>query len=199
MVRATVSVREARLDDFPTMMQMWDELREQTSRVERVGPEPSSDEVFARLLAITADPSSRALVAAVGPELVGMTILTAAPSTPLCDQVAVHVHYLYVRESCRRRGAGKALLAAAAAFAEAVDAEHVTTSAPPQMRDTHRFYARLGFAPVVVRRSVPVGVLRRQLAAARPPNGVEHVLARRRMKRLRGAVNVSDLAARITR
>ena len=38
------------------------------------------------------------------------------------------------------------------------------TSVLPQLRETNRFYARLGFSPVVIRRSVPVSVLRRRLA-----------------------------------
>ena len=204
MARPAVSVRQVRLEDFPGVISLWDEQREQTSRIERTGPAPSHEEVTERLRTIAADPNSRALVATAGPELVGMTILRAAPATPLCDQLAVHVHYLYVRAPFRRRGAGTAFVAAAAAFAEEVGAEHVSASVPPQMRDTNRFYATLGFAPVVVRRSVPAAVLRRQLGATRLAGAAEHVLAQRRsMRRLRAAVNVSDLttraAARISR
>ena len=179
-------------------MQIWDELRQQGGRLERLGPAPTHGEAVERLRQICGDPASRTVLAVVGAEPVGMTILAAAPATPLSDELAVHVHYLYVRDRFRRRGAGRAMLAAAAAFAEEVGAEHVTTSAPPQLRDTNRFLARLGFAPVVVRRSVPVVVLRRRLVAAGVA-AADHILARRRMKRLRAAVNVSDLAARVSR
>lgn len=200
MARATVSVRTAGADDVPAVMQMWGEMREQASRIERAGPAPTHQEVVDRLRQINEDPTTRALLALVGAEPIGMTILTAAPTSPLCDQLAVHVHYLYVRELARRRGAGQAMLAAAAAFADEVGAEHVTTSAPPQLRDTNRFLARLGFAPVVVRRSVTVVMLRRQLGAARLAATPDHVLARARsMKRLRAAINVSDLAGRVSR
>jgi hypothetical protein len=34
---------------------------------------------------------------------------------------------------------------------------------PPAARDVNRFYARIGFAPMVVRRSAPVAQLRRRL------------------------------------
>lgn len=195
-----MSVREADLTDLPVLIQLWDELRQQSGRLERVGPAPTHGEVLERLRQICVDPSSRTLLAFSGDQAVGMAILAAAPATPLSDQLAVHVHYLYVREAYRRRGAGQAMLSAAAAFGEEVGAEHVTTSAPPQLRDTNRFLARLGFAPVVVRRAVPVAVLRRHLGAARVVAAPDHILARRRsMKRLRGSMNVGDLAARVTR
>ncbi len=34
---------------------------------------------------------------------------------------------------------------------------------PPTARDVNRFYARIGFAPLVVRRTAPIGHLRRKL------------------------------------
>ena len=82
-----------------------------------------------------------------------MTLLIESPYAPLFDQRAVHAHYLHVRDGFRRRGVGKALLAAAVAFAEEIGAEHVMTSVLPQMRETQRFYARLGLQS---RRRTPV-------------------------------------------
>lgn len=150
----------------------------------------SADDSFAvRLQAITQDPDSRALVATVDGEVAGMVVLEVTPYAPLFAQRAVHAHYLHVREDYRRHGVGRALLAAAVTFAEEVGAEHIMTSVPPQMRDTQRFYARLGFAPVVVRRSVSVSVLRRRLSGVAGPNLTEHLVARRRtLRRVRAAV-----------
>jgi hypothetical protein len=64
----------------------------------------------------------------------------------------------------------------------------------PHLRETQRFYARLGFGPVVVRRSVPVSMLRRRLAGDARATQVDNVLARRRtLRRVRAAVaRVSD-------
>ena len=119
-----------------------------------------------------------------------MAVLTCAQYAPLFDQTAVHVHYLHVREGNRRRGVGKALLAAAASFAEEVGAEHLITSVLPQLRETNRFYARLGFSPVVIRRSVPVTVLRRCLMAQGVPGATDNVLIRRRtLRRVRAAMS----------
>jgi GNAT superfamily N-acetyltransferase len=181
-------VREASVDDTPALLAMWSELRAMGGRIERLMPGPDTEALQARVEWVRDDPSSRALVAVVDDdEVAGMTLLTESPYAPLFEQRAVHAHFLHVRDGYRRRGVGKALLAAAVAFAEEVGAEHVMTSVLPQMRETQRFYARLGFGPVVVRRSAPVSVLRRRLAG--PVGAAEHVVARRRtLRRVRAAV-----------
>lgn len=189
MPRPTLAVRDAGPDDLPALMTMWDELRETGSRIERVIPSSDENGMLERLEQVRRDPSSRALVATVDGEVAGMTVLTASSYAPLFDQRAVHAHYLHVRESFRRRGVGRALLAAAVHFADESGAEHVTTSVPPSLRDTQRFYARLGFGPVVVRRSVPVAVLRRRLGGTASATIADHLVARRRtLRRVRAAV-----------
>jgi GNAT superfamily N-acetyltransferase len=170
-------------------MVMWDEMREMGGRIDRAMPPSAEAGVLERLEAVTQDPRSCALVAVVDREVVGMTVLTATSYAPLFDQRAVHAHYLHVRDGFRRRGVGKALLTAAVAFADDFGAEHVLTSVPPQLRETHRFYARLGFGPVVVRRSVPVSVLRRRLGGSTATSISDHLVARRRtLRRVRAAV-----------
>lgn len=187
MTRPSVVVRDAGPEDLPALLTMWDELRSMGTRLERVMPAADGAAVLARLAAVDEDPCSRALVAVVDDEVAGMTILSVTPYAPLFDQRAVHAHYLHVRDGFRRQGVGKALLGAAVALADESGAEHVITSVLPQMRETQRFYARLGFGPVVVRRSAPVSVLRRRLAG--PVGAAEHVVARRRtLRRVRAAV-----------
>jgi GNAT superfamily N-acetyltransferase len=173
---------------------MWNELRDLSGRLDRTVPTASEDGVLDRLRAVADDPDSRALVALVDGKTAGMALLTGTVVSPLFDQSAVHVHYLHVREGARRKGVGHALLAAAVAYAEEIGAEHVITSVLPQLRETQRFYARLGFSPVVVRRSVPVSMLRRRLSKESRPTPVDDVLARRRtLRRVRAAVaRVSD-------
>jgi GNAT superfamily N-acetyltransferase len=185
-----VVVREATVQDTPSLLSMWAELRDAGGRIERMAPGPDDVALRSRLDQVAADPSSRALVAVVDDdEVAGMVLLTEAPYAPLFDQRAVHAHYLHVREGFRRRGVGKALLAAAVAFADEVGAEHVMTSVLPQLRETQRFYARLGFSPVVVRRSVPTTALRRRLAASGSTALSDHLVARRRsMRRVRAAM-----------
>lgn len=189
MARPAVAVRDARPGDLPALLLMWDELREMGSRLERAMPASAAQGALDRLEAVSRDPSSRALVGVVDGEVAGMVLLTATTYAPLFDQRAVHADYLHVRDGFRRRGVGKALLAAAVGFADEEGAEHVITSVLPQMRDTQRFYARLGFGPMVVRRSVPVSILRRRLAGPSAPSTADHLVARRRtLRRLRAAV-----------
>ena len=190
MGRPIIVVRDACPDDLPVVLEMWDELREIGGRLERVTPPATIDGALDRLLAIKRNPDERALIATIGDTVAGMAVLTCAQFAPLFDQNAVHVHYLHVRDGSRRRGVGKALLAAAASFAEEVGAEHVITSVLPQLRETNRFYARLGFSPVVIRRSVPVSVLRRCLMAQGVPGAADNVLVRRRsLRRVRAAIS----------
>ena len=190
MSRPAVVVREATVDDTPALLAMWSELRDMGGRIERLMPGPDAEGLRERLAWVATDPSSRVLVAIVDDdEVAGMTLLVESPYAPLFEQRAVHAHYLHVRDGFRRRGVGKALLAAAVAFAEEVGAEHVMTSVLPQMRETQRFYARLGFSPVVVRRSAPVSVLRRRLAPSGATSVTDNLLARRRsLRRVRAAV-----------
>lgn len=194
MTRPTVDVRDAGPDDLPALLAMWRELRDLGGRLERTMPPASEDGVLDRLKAISDDPQSRAVVALVDGQVAGMAVFTSSDYAPLFDQMAVHVHYLHVRESCQRRGVGHALLAAAVTMADEVGAEHVITSVLPQLRDTQRFYARLGFGPVVVRRSVPVSMLRRRLVGEARSTSADNLLARRRtLRRVRAAVaRVSD-------
>jgi len=180
-------VREAGPDDLPALLDGWGELRVMGSRLERVMHAADDSAVLDRLAAVERDPCSRALVAVVDGEVAGMAVLSVTPYAPLFDQRAIQAHYLHVRDGFRRQGVGKALLAAAVAFADETGAEHVLTSVLPQMRDTQRFYARLGFSPLAVRRSAPASILRRRLAG--PAGAAEHVLARRRtLRRVRAAV-----------
>jgi len=189
VTRPSVAVRDARDEDLAALMQMWDEMREMGSRLERVIPPSAEQGVLERLEAVTQDPRSRALVATIDDEVAGMALFTVTSYAPLFDQRAVHAHYLHVRDGFRRMGVGKALLAAAVALADESGAEHVVTSVLPQMRETQRFYARLGFSPVVVRRSVPVNALRRRLAGGTSGTLADHLVARRRtLRRVRAAV-----------
>ena len=189
MTRPSVTVRDAVPDDLPALLLMWNELRDHSGRLERGMPAATEDGVLDRLKAVEDDPGSRALVGVVDGEPAGFAVLTHSAYAPLFDQKAVHVHYLHVREGFRRRGVARALLCSSVALAEELGAEHIVTSVSPQLRDTQRFYARLGFAPVVVRRSVPVSMLRRRLAGDLRATVTDNVLARRRsLRRVRAAV-----------
>ena len=60
------------------------------------------------------------LVAVSGDAVVGMALAVLSPVSPFISFQVVHVDYLHVRQGYERRGVGKALLAAATAYADEV-------------------------------------------------------------------------------
>ncbi len=191
MARAEIVVREAAPHDVPSLARQWGEIKKAAGRSDRLAPLPSFDRVSTYLRHGPRDPDQRVLVAAVDgeDEVIGFCVLFRQAFAPLYDGSSVHVHYLHVADRCRRRGVGRALVAAAATFADEVAADHVVTNVYPQLRDCNRFFARLGFAPVITRRVVALPALRRRLALEARAGLVDEVLARRAsVRRVRAAL-----------
>jgi len=166
-----VRVRTVSLEDLPVLLALGEELREQLleapSRA-RAGATGKAA-LEQRYRDAIADPE-RHLVLAVtgtpeGEQVLGMAMLTVATTNALLDLPAVHVTHVVVAGRQRRRGAGRALVAAAAAFADERGVDQLVVSVNPASRDAARFFARLGFAPAAVRRTAPVSVVRRRLAS----------------------------------
>ena len=191
MARPYVSVREATPDDLPDLLQMWKELRQVGSRMDRAAPPATEEGILARLAEAQSNPDVRVVVATIGDEVVGMAVFTHQPFAALFDARAAHVHYLHVRAPHRRKGVGRALVGASVTFAEEHGAEHVITSVYPQLREANRFYARLGFGPMVVRRIAAVPALRRKLAVDARVCALEDVLERRRSLRKSGRLRAA--------
>lgn len=198
MARPSPRVRPATAADLPALLSLGSELREQlvpTETVRRRGAAFGAQHALeARYCDALADPHRHLLVVVDGAtdapeEVLGMALLTVAPANALLDHLAVHMSHSVVADRHRRRGAGRALVAAAAAFADERGVDQLMVSVPPGSREANRFFARLGFAPVAVRRSAPVrGVLRRLAAGdVHPP---EHLVRRRRrpVRTVRGAL-----------
>ncbi len=185
MGRGALRVRPATVDDVPALLALGDELRDAlvSSALEAGRPRgtPAGTRALLeqRYLEALADPE-RHLVVVVdeAEEPLGMALLTLASANALVDVPAVHMSHAVVADRHKRRGAGKALVCAAAGFAEARGIEQIVVSVHPGSRDANRFFARLGFAPLAVRRIAPVSVVRRRLALGdgRP---TDHVARRR--------------------
>jgi ribosomal protein S18 acetylase RimI-like enzyme len=175
--RAQVLVREAGPGDVDVLVGFGEALREAGAFPRRTGGGRPLAERYADALA---DPE-RKVVLAVGEddEPLGMAIFVQAPATYLLmDVPALHVTHVVVDDRHRRRGAGRAIVTAAAAHAEELGLEQVVVSVAPGARDANRFYARLGFAPLVTRRVAPVAALRRRLSGEH-----EQVVRRRALRR----------------
>jgi N-acetylglutamate synthase-like GNAT family acetyltransferase len=95
---------------------------------------------------------------------------------------AVHVTHLLVAPSHRRRGVGRALLAAAVHLADEHGVDRVLATAASGSREANRYLARLGFAPLVVHRVASTTALRRSLGIADVAGRVA-VLRRARLTR----------------
>jgi L-amino acid N-acyltransferase YncA len=116
-----------------------------------------------RLRSAVATPHCRVVLALADAEPAGMAVLRVVRPDPLSDSKVVQIAHVVVQPGKRRRGVGHALVAAAADFAEERGLEHVAAGVYPSLREASRFYARLGFAPVVLQRVAPVAIVRRRL------------------------------------
>jgi GNAT superfamily N-acetyltransferase len=163
--RSGLTVRPATVADLPGMVELQAEMREALGRrIPRSGEPTRSAEDH--LLAALADPDARVVVAVDGDlGIVGMASLHTATPTLLIESRVVHAGLVHVRRSARSNGVGRLLMVAAAAFAEETGADHVSVDVYPQHRESQRFYVRMGFAPLVVRRIAPLSLLKRRLGS----------------------------------
>lgn len=172
MARSVVRVRDAGPADL-------DPLLDFASRVLEAGDASSRSPIvrlavgamaqsqrdrYARLLA---DPEHRVvLVTDDQQRTVGAAIFSVDMISALLTLPVVYVSHVVVPELERDRSVGRALVEAATTFAEEIGAEHVVVGLNPAGRETNRFFARLGFAPLMMRRIASVPALRRVLTDA---------------------------------
>lgn len=178
-----VATRVATADDLPVLLELWDELRQVGGRAERAVNPLGSVDVAARLVDLMGDASCRVVIANTGGVPAGMAVLQVVTPDPLSDSSLMNIAHLIVGRSHRHHGIGYALIAAASDFAVERHVDHVFSSVYPSLREANRFFARLGFAPVAVRRIVPVAVLRRRLDSERGPGLADAVRRRTRLTR----------------
>ena len=190
MSRSLVFVREAVAADAVLLADLWADLL-------RRGDEHDHLADLSRVIAAAAeDPDQRLVVAEYDGRLAGAVHLRLTTITPLNLDLSVQVMSPEVFPEFRRRGVGRALMDAAASWAEECGAGHLATAAPSGSRDGNRFLARLALAPVATLRLAPTTVVRAKLMAQRPPvarvpaRQLTHVLAVRRSMRRQGAGTV---------
>jgi ribosomal protein S18 acetylase RimI-like enzyme len=122
------------------------------------GAEGLAGETAGRDAAGADDPSGEA-----GEEILGMAVMEPDVLALLVEHRVAHLSHLLVAARHRRRGAGRALLAAAVGYADERGYDQIVVGVSPHSRDANRFYARRGFVPVVTHRLASVAVLRRSL------------------------------------
>lgn len=182
MAKVALHTRPAEQADLPALAELWEQLRSGGGPPVRMD-QPNGPESAQRLAAAVRQGSPRVVVAVAGADVVGMAVLGLVPVAPLAEALAVQLSGVVVRSGWRRRGVGHALVSAAAGYAEECGVDHVVASVYPHLREANRFYARLGFAPLAVRRVASVPALRRHLAPGE--RGLDPVVRRRSRARRR--------------
>lgn len=186
MTRPPVDVRRAGTPDVDDLLLLWLAAREEMGRGAR-SSSADPDTVRARLVIALQEDALQLVIARWAGKPAGYALMHTAALAPLMDGVVLHVEHLFVLPELRRHGIARALLSAVAGTAERYGADQVITGAPPGARETHRYLARLGFSPILVRRVVATAVLRRRLAGESRRGGLEDLLSRRRSLRARAS------------
>lgn len=194
MARGSVRIKLAEPGDLAGIVQF---VRAAVTTRTSVGPthvRRTDAQLMARYEAVLDDPARSLLIAmddAAGRDIVGMAVLAIDELSATITSPGVHVTHLVVASSHRRRGVGRALLAHAVRFAESHGIDHLAVAVLSDDRETHRYFARIGFAPLTVRRVASVSAVRRSLGLV--DSAVERRLSlpgQRRVRRTLGAARV---------
>jgi GNAT superfamily N-acetyltransferase len=196
MSRYMLEIRDALPEDAADLLALWTDAGAGARGAEPVTTR-SVEDAEAALAQIAADPDERFLVGTHDGDLVAALHLRRGPVSPLHTDMAVHTSYLLVRPALRKHGFARQLLDAAVGWAEEKDVSHVTAITTSTSRDTNRFLARLGLAPVAMIRVANTGLLRRKLTpeSIRPLDGrrnLGRVLAQRRSVQRRALPQDAD-------
>lgn len=166
MSRVNVRVRPADISDVPALVTLTCALDPSSGQI---GPRPLLDEgiehLHRRFTEILAE-GERTLLVAVDDnsgELAGLLVARPDEIGAIDMTPVLHVSHLVVLPRARRRGVGRTLLAALVHMAEGQGIERVMATASAGSRESNRYLARLGFAPLVVHRVASTSVLRRSL------------------------------------
>jgi GNAT superfamily N-acetyltransferase len=170
---------DASAGDLDSLAEMWVTASATFLSVEVAASAPS---VAVALQEALLRDTVEVFVARVDQRDVGFIVLSRGPLLPLLDDVSISIDHLFVLEDARRLGVGHALLARATARAEQLGATQIASTVPAPGRDVQRFFARLGFAPFVVRRVTSVSTLRRRLSWEDHPRLDATVLRRRSLR-----------------
>lgn len=120
----------------------------------------------------------RAWVARVDGVGVGYLIASENPFG-LSPHPEVAIDQLFVDHRARRQGVAHTLLDAAVTHAERLGCEVIVSNVPVQSREANRFFARLGFGSMVVRRVASTAGLRRRLSPGATPELLQALRKRR--------------------
>ncbi|MFT4009930.1 MAG: GNAT family N-acetyltransferase [Nocardioidaceae bacterium] len=197
MTRFSLLVRDARIDDAPSLAAIWADSVSRNS-VDRMA-RPDAEDIVELIERMAVVLHQRVIVAEIDGCLAGAAFLSRASLGPFHDEDAMYVSRLQVDPSRRRHGAGRALVEAAVAWAEELGVTTILAAAASNDREANRFLARLGFASSATIRAAQVNALRATTFPVEPPacartargssRTVGAVLAQRRLRRRSGVAS----------
>jgi ribosomal protein S18 acetylase RimI-like enzyme len=176
-MKPAVVVRTAELADVAELVRLTEDTVVSPGRVKAGGGRSG------RYVDLLAAPD-RAVLVAVDDKtdrIVGVVVASEDEIGALEPVRALVISQLVVGLADRRRGVGRSLLSAVVRHATELGIDQIVVAVATNDRDANRYLARLGFAPLVVRRIANTAVLRRSLGMT---EGFDRgVLRRRRMTR----------------
>jgi GNAT superfamily N-acetyltransferase len=185
--RSHVRVRAAELTDVPGLVELERLTQGLGARsVARYFNIDLGEELPDRLAALLSR-TDRTVLVAVDDDcdrLVGMVVACDDDAGVILPVPVLRASKLVVAPDHRRRGIGRALLAAVLHIADERGIDYIVATSLPGSRDANRYLARLGFQPLTAARIASTAVLRRALGTADVP---ERVAMARRARILRGA------------
>jgi GNAT superfamily N-acetyltransferase len=180
--------RIARREDAPELAELWSDVLRRVDRSEQI----ADLELIIKNAAES--PEQRFVVVEHDGHVAGAVFLRLSTVTPINLEPCVQSVQPRVFVAYRRRGVGRMLMEAAAAFAEENGVLHMTTAVPATARDANRFMARLALAPAATLRIAPTSAVRSRLTpsstagSGRGSRTAPRVLvARRNQRRARAA------------
>ncbi|HTZ44990.1 MAG TPA: GNAT family N-acetyltransferase [Jatrophihabitans sp.] len=181
MSRGNVRVRPAATSDITDLIALAEDngVLDHVGRRGRSGHRIDQNALVERYRTLLSDLDRLVLVAVdeASDQLVGFAVLLEERVGVLAPTATLYISHLLVAPTFRKRGAGRALLTGAVRHAEDRDIDHVVVGVQAGARDANRYAARLGFAPLVVRRIASVATLRRTLGIV---DSADRVAIRRR-------------------
>lgn len=188
MLRPAADVRLASPEDRDDLVALWVAAREEIARDNRSTHVMPVEDLRSRLGVLLDGTDVQILLGRREGTCAGYVVMSVAPVSSVLETRVLLIEHLFVHPQHRRVGLAKAMLAAASLLAERAGLDQIVCNVAPAPRETHRFFARLGFSPMVVRRIAATSVLRRRLAGDQRRPGlaaIEDLALRRRFRRAR--------------
>jgi GNAT superfamily N-acetyltransferase len=163
--RTNVRVRPAATADVPALTELVQSIDTTAGTFSGTALADASTAHLSQRLGEILDESDRTLLVATEDSgaVVGMLSARGDDIGAIDLTPVLAVTHLIVAPTHRRRGVGRALLAAAVQLADEAGVERVLATAAAGSREGNRYLARLGFAPLVVHRVASTATLRRSL------------------------------------